>query len=188
MVVLRVRVAHEDRRHPALCAHEPPPHEVVLELAVEVDRAADRVRAAGDEVELRAQPVGRDDAVGVRRGDEAAAATGREQRAGREVHAELAREADALAPALQRAQAQPRMRGDGLRRHLLRRVGARVEHEQDLVGGRIDAGLRRERREAGGDRLLLVARGHDDAGLERHEADRRGHVATSAAMRSVPAS
>jgi hypothetical protein len=80
------------------------------------------------------------------------------------------------------------MRGGGLRRRLLRRVGARVEHEQDLERGRVDAGLRRERRDARGDRLLLVARGHDDARLGRHEADHRPHVVASAAMRSEPAS
>ena len=188
VVVLGAGVAREDRCHPPLRADEPSSHEVVLEIAGEVDRAADRVRPARDEVELGAQPVGGDDAVRVRRRDEAAAPAGREQRAGGEVHAELAREADTLAPPLQRPQPQPRMRGDRLRGRLLRRVGAGVEHEQDLVRGRVDPGLRRERREARSDRLLLVARRHDDARLEGHEADRRGHVATSAAMRSAPTS
>ena len=73
VVVLRVRAAHEDRRQPALRAREPAGARGVLAARPSRSIAPPiGVRAGGDEVELRAQPVGRDDAVGVRRGDEAA--------------------------------------------------------------------------------------------------------------------
>ena len=53
------------------------------------------VGARGDERELLGQPVGRDDRVGVRRGDQAVGVAGREQARARAVHAVAPRRADA---------------------------------------------------------------------------------------------
>ena len=187
-MVLGAGIGRTDGGHAPGGAVQPSPQAARIQLLRKVDRAADGVDSPGDEVELRAQPVRGDEGVGVGRGDEPAVAPGGEERPRGEVHPELACDADALAAPLQRAQAQPRMRGRGLGGHLLGGVRARVEDEQHLVGRGIDAGLRRQRGQAGADRRLLVARGHDDAGLERHEADRGGHPPASAAIRAVPSS
>ena len=127
-------------------------------VRAELDPAADRAGARGDRVELRAQPVRRGLGVRVGGGDQAV----RVQALRREVHALAARVADAGMGGLDHVQGHVARGGAGAR---LGRVGAAVEHEQDLVVGALHAGLGGERGDAGADQLLLVARGDDDAGL-----------------------
>ena len=120
VVLLGVRVAHERSPPSAVLRASRGGTSFVLRPPDGVDRPADRVTSTGDEVGLRARAGRARRCSRVRRGD-GAASRGRPRAAcRRRGPCRLARDADALAPALQRAQAQPRIRGGGLRRRLPR--------------------------------------------------------------------
>ena len=130
-------------------------------VRADLDPPADRPRAGGDRVELRSQPIRCGLGVGVGGGDQAV----RRQALGGQVHPEPARVADARLPRVDHAKREVARRGAG---PSLGRVGAAVEHEQDLVFVAGDAVLRRERGDARADQVLLVAGGDDDTRAQAH--------------------
>jgi hypothetical protein len=131
-------------------------------LAVELDQPRDRDSPVGEVIELPRQPVGRRARVRVGARDQPLLASELEQAVGGRVHSCLASRARARTGTLDQRQLQPQGLG-GLPGGEVGLVGAAVEHYDRLEAARCDS-LRRERLEAAGDVVLLVARGDHDYG------------------------
>ena len=129
-------------------------------VRADLDPPADRPRARGDGVELRAQPVRRGLGVGVGGGDQA---VGREALRG-EVHALAARVADARVGGLEHVQRHVARRRRG-RAASVASVQRSSTSRTSYVGAARRPPGAASARDAGADQLLLVARGDDDAGL-----------------------